>query len=139
MKVFVPLCLGIAALFLSSCASTAVTGTAATEREAILSTLRGPVEKQLRQQTVFKVQHLKVQDGWAYLSAVPQRPGGKAMDYGQSVYQKQIELGAFEDSINALLRKRGENWTVVTYNIGATDVVWLPWAKKYGAPEAIFP
>jgi hypothetical protein len=108
------------------------------ERKAIADALREPVQAKLKKSVVFKIDHLKVQDGWAFLRGVPQRPDGKPLDYSDTPYRRQIELGAFDDGISALLKKEGDKWVVVTYDIGATDVVYLDWAEKYKAPPAIF-
>jgi hypothetical protein len=108
------------------------------ERKAIADALRVPVQTKLKKSVVFKIEHLKVQDGWAFLRGVPQRPGGKAMDYSDTPYRQQKDLGMFDDQISALLKKEGEKWVVVTYDIGATDVVYLDWAEKYKAPPSIF-
>src|SRR5688500_2814594 len=54
------------------------------ERKAIADALRVPVEKKLKKSVVFKIDHLKVQDGWAFLRGVPQRPDGKPMDYSDT-------------------------------------------------------
>jgi hypothetical protein len=108
------------------------------ERKAIADALRVPVEKKLKKSVVFKIEHLKVQDGWAFLRGVPQRPDGKPMDYSDTSYRRQKELGMFDDQISALLRMEDGKWVVVTYDIGATDVVYLNWAEKHKAPPAIF-
>jgi hypothetical protein len=49
-----------------------------------------------------------------------------------------VEAGAFDDSIVALLQQVGGKWRVVQYVIGATDVPYVDWDKKYHAPKAIF-
>lgn len=108
------------------------------ERKAVLDALRAPVEKRLKRKVVFKVDELKVLDGWAFVRGVPQQPGGKPMDYRGTPYQQQVKDGAFDDGFAALLRLKGNRWIVVTYNIGATDVVWANWAEKYEAPAEIF-
>ena len=108
------------------------------ERKAIADALRVPVQIKLKKSAVFKIDHLKVQDGWAFLRGVPQLPDGKPMDYSDTSYRRQKELGMFDDQISALLKREGEKWVVVTYDIGATDVVYLGWAEKYKAPPAIF-
>lgn len=108
------------------------------ERKAIADALRVPVQTELKKSVVFKIEHLKVQNGWAFLRGVPQRPDGKPMDYSNTPYRRQKSLGMFDDQISALLRQEGGQWAVVTYNIGATDVVYLDWAEKYKAPPAIF-
>src|SRR5215211_9530186 len=108
------------------------------ERKAIADALRAPVEKELRQKVVFKIDHLKASGDWAFLRGVPQRPGGGRVDYGNTPYRQRIEDGVFDDWICALLRKRAGKWQVVKYVIGATDVVYEGWDGEYDAPPAIF-
>lgn len=108
------------------------------ERRAITDALRAPVEKELKTRVVFKVYQLKVQDGWAFLRGVPQRPNGKPVDYTRTEYKERIDLGMFDDGISALLQKKGKRWVVVKYEIGATDVSYLGWADEFHAPALIF-
>jgi hypothetical protein len=108
------------------------------ERKAILDALRLPVEKQLRQSVIFKIDHLKVQSGWAFIIGRPQQADGSAVDYSNTVYQEAIEEGAFDDSIVALLQNTGGKWRVKQFVIGATDVPWVDWDQKYRAPKRIF-
>jgi hypothetical protein len=108
------------------------------ERRAITDALRAPVEKQLKQKVVFKIDHLKVQNGWAFLRGVPRQPGGAALDYKGTPYETAVEEGAFDDGIVALLRKRQGKWQVVQFVIGATDVPYVEWDKEFRAPPAIF-
>jgi hypothetical protein len=108
------------------------------ERRGLADALRAPVEKELSQKVVFKIDHLKVSGDWAFLRGVPQRPGGGKVDYSATPYQQRIEDGVFDDWICALLRKRAGKWQVVKYVIGATDVVYEGWDEEYKAPSAIF-
>jgi len=108
------------------------------ERKAIADALRAPVEKELKQKVVFKIDHLKVSGDWAFLRGVPQRPGGGKVDYSATPYRQRIEDGVFDDWICALLRKRAGKWQVVKYVIGATDVVYEGWDEEYKAPSSIF-
>lgn len=112
--------------------------TGSKERQAIVDALRAPVQRQLKRKVIFKIDHLKVQGGWAFMKGVPQQPGGAAMDYRGTVYQEAIDAGAFDDGIVALLRKRGARWQVVEYVVGATDVPYVEWDTQHGAPSAIF-
>lgn len=109
------------------------------ELRKILNALRAPVEKELKPPVLFKVDHIRTHDGWAFMTGVPQRPGGKAVDYRRTRYAQQVKDGAFDDWICALLRKRNGRWAVVRYAIGATDVVWDGWDREHKAPRAIFP
>ena len=108
------------------------------ERKAILAALRAPVRKDLKKPVVFKVGRLKVLKGWALVEGVPQQPGGRRMEYQGTRYQPALDVGAFDDQIFALLRKRGTKWRVVAYEIGSTDVPYVDWDRRYGAPSAIF-
>ncbi len=108
------------------------------ERKIIINALRVPVRKRLGREVIFKIDHLKVQDGWAFMRGVPQQPNGTPMDYRGTVYQQAIDDGIFDNWICVLFRKQGGKWRVVAYEIGATDVVYDGWDKKYKAPPAIF-
>ena len=109
------------------------------ERKAILDALRVPVEKKLKQPVIFNVDHFQVMDGWAFLLGAPRRPDGGKVDYSGTPYRQAVDAGAFDDGIIALLHQVGGNWRVVQYVIGATDVPYLDWDRKYRAPRAIFP
>ena len=135
----------LALLLLLACAAgaSAQSGTytpaaGSAERRAVADALRAPVERELRQKVVFKIDALKLKDGWAFLRGVPQRPDGGKVDYSRTVYQERIENGVFDNWICALLRKQGGKWRVVKYVIGATDVAYEGWDKEYKAPSAIF-
>jgi hypothetical protein len=108
------------------------------ERKAVLTALRSAVQKELKRSVIFRIDHLKVQQGWAFLRGAPRQPSGKPMQYQGTPYQEAIKQGMFDDWICALLRKERGQWKVVTYAIGATDVPYIDWAQQYHAPEGIF-
>jgi len=109
------------------------------ERKAITDALRAPIERKLKQQVIFKVDHLKVQSGWAFLLGAPHRPDGGQIDYRDTPYADAYNAGAFDNNVMALLHKVGGQWRVVQYVIGATDVAYAGWDRKFHAPSAIFP
>jgi len=109
------------------------------ERKAITDALRVPVEKRLKQEVIFKIDHLRAQNGWAFLSGTPRRPDGGQVDYRNTPYAEAQKAGAFDDGVMALLHKVGGQWRVVQYVIGATDVAYFGWDRKFHAPSAIFP
>ena len=125
------------------CASTAVAQhtpeKGSEERKAITDALRVPVEKKLKQSVVFNIDHLKVQDDWAFLLGAPRKLNGGELDYSKTSYAKAVKLGMFDDGISALLRKVRGRWTVVKYVLGATDVPYIGWDEQYRAPSGIFP
>ncbi|MEZ5423587.1 MAG: hypothetical protein R2682_10910 [Pyrinomonadaceae bacterium] len=109
------------------------------ERAAILDTLRVPVERKLKQKIVFVADHFNVLGSWAFVSGSLQTPDGGAPDFSRTVYAEAMEAGAFDNNYFALLKKTSGKWRVTVYQIGCTDVCYLPWAKQYKAPKAVFP
>ncbi|MBC8104318.1 MAG: hypothetical protein H7Z41_17215 [Cytophagales bacterium] len=109
------------------------------ERRQITDALRVPVAKALKQKVVFEIRRLKVLQGWAFLDGAPRQPGGKPINYEKTPYAEAKKEGAFDDGVVALLKRspRGK-WTVVTYALGATDVPYVDWDRRYRAPRAIF-
>lgn len=108
------------------------------ERTALMDALRVPVEKELKQSVVFKIDHLKVKGSWAFMRGVPQRPNDKKIDYSKTKYKTAIDGGYFDDGICALFKRTGGEWSVVAFVIGATDVPYVTWDQDYKAPKAIF-
>lgn len=110
------------------------------ERKAILDALRAPVEKSLKGKKVeFKINHFKVKDGWAFINAEPQAPGGKKIDYRGTQYQEAIDAEVFDNNVGGLLKLVKGKWQVKSWWLGATDVPWDGWWDKYKAPRSIFP
>jgi hypothetical protein len=112
---------------------------AQTERKAVLDALRIPVEKELKQKIVFKVDNFKVQGNWAFVGGEPQNPSGGKPNYKNTPYQEAIDADMFDNNFFALLKKTCRKWKVVRYEIGCTDVCYATWWKEYKAPKAIFP
>lgn len=109
------------------------------ERTAILSALRAPVEKDLKQKVQFNVDNFRVSGNWAFLSGAPQNMSGGRPNYRGTPYQEAIDAGMFDNNFFALLRKTGGKWKVVTFAVGCTDVCYATWWKDYKAPKALFP
>lgn len=107
-------------------------------RVALMDAIREAVEPELEQQVVFKVDHLAVKDGWAFMRGAPQKPDGGSVNYRKTKYQSAIDEGMFDDNICALLKKKDGRWTVVEFALGSTDVPWIPWPKQHRAPQDIF-
>ena len=92
----------------------------APERKAVLDALRPKVEAKLGRNVEFVVQVIRVEGGWAFLMADPQRKGGRGID-GRRIFGEDFDnMDGLR--VDAVLRKRGRNWVVADYAIGATDV-----------------
>ena len=108
------------------------------ERGAIMDGIRNPVVAELRQPVIFKVDLLRVRDGWAFLKAYPRRPDGGEIDYRRTKFREALKAGMFDGGVQALLKRNGTRWEVVDWSLGATDVPYGDWWKKYRAPKSIF-
>ncbi len=107
-------------------------------RQAIMDALRVPVQKDLKQKVVFRVDLLSVKDGWAYFRGQTRKPDGSLMDYRRTKYWKQIQLGRFEDWLCALLKLQDGKWRVVEFLIGHTDEPSIYLLERYGAPRELW-
>jgi len=90
------------------------------ERKAVLDALRPKVEAKLGPNVEFVVALLRVEKGWAFVIADPQRKGGKPID-GYRIFGD--DFGNMDGlRVDAVLQKRNGRWVVADYAIGATDV-----------------
>jgi hypothetical protein len=107
------------------------------ERTDILNAIRDPLEDALHQEIIFRVEHLKVQDGWAFLIGTPRTKADKAIDYKKTRFKWEAE--EMDEILVALMRFKRGRWYVVTHGLFSTDVWWIGLDKDYKAPSAIFP
>lgn len=111
----------------SKTATTPKSGSA--ERKAIMDALRKSVQKETTFPVIFRVGHLKTQNGWAFFSGSALHADGKP-----------IETEFLWGEAAALLRKKGKKWTVLHWGF-ATDTGVMDESKQKWkqAPRAIFP
>ena len=107
------------------------------ERAAIMDALRVPAEKDLKQKVIFEVDLLRVAGDWAYARVSPTRPGGDEIDFSKTKYREQVELGAFDPQGEALLRKEDDEWKVLEWVFGGTDLASATWGDKYRFPKSL--
>lgn len=106
-------------------------------RAAIMDSIRNPVERELDPPVLLTVTALNVEGTWAFASVKAIRSDGK-MDWSRTRHAQAMASGAMSDSILALLRANGDQWTVVEFALGPTDVPWISWSAKYHIPQKFF-
>jgi len=99
------------------------------DRASMLDAIRPMAEWRLGAPVEFVVDTLRVAGDHGFAVLYPQRPGGIAIDLGQSPLA--IRDGWFVDEmdgarIDVLFRRSGGQWVAVLYEIGATDA-WYVW------------
>jgi hypothetical protein len=103
-----------------------------------MDALRVAAEKDIGRKVIFKVERLTVAGKWAYAKVTPTQPNGDEIDFSRTRYRKQIEFGAFDPQGEALLRLEGDEWTVVEWVFGSTDVPSVGWPELYRTPMSLF-
>jgi hypothetical protein len=101
------------------------------ERKAVLDALRPKLEAELKTELVFVVLDIRTSADWAFVMAQPQRKDGKKLD-GKKIYGESWEhMDGF--TLTAVLRKKSNQWTVLEYHVGSTDVWWQSYCEKKSA------
>jgi len=108
------------------------------ERSTIIDSLRVPVMKELKQPIIFQISALRVSGNWAFLDGEPLAKSGGKPDYSNTVYAEALASDMFDNNVFGLLRKEKGKWVVVEHMLGCTDVCYLDWSGKFGAPLGIF-
>ncbi len=109
------------------------------ERAAIMDTARDPVKRRIGKPVIFVVKKLRVLGDWAFLEAEPRNSDGSRVDYKGTPFEEDERAGAFGGLVHALLRKVDGRWHVATLVIGASDVPYVDWWRRFGAPRAVLP
>jgi hypothetical protein len=112
--------------------------TGSPERRALLDAVRPSVEAKIGPPVVFVVHVIHVWGDWAYVQAVPQRPGGVPIDWSRTKFKDDFAKDFMTDIVMCLLRRNGAHWTVAEFVLGPTDVFWENWVGKYRLPRTLF-
>jgi len=106
-------------------------------RKDLLDTVRVKVERDVKSNVLFKVETLRTDGYWAFLSAVPVTASLADIDYTKTKFAQQYEQGMFDNVVTVLLKKNDVRWQVIEYSIGATDAAFVDWPLKYGVPKEV--
>lgn len=108
-------------------------------RKTLFNAMRPAFERELKQKVIFEVAIIRVCQDWAFLLGRPLQPSQKPINYKLVPGGQEVIEGRVDDGYSALLHKINGKWKLVTYNLGATDVVWGDWWKRFHAPKAVIP
>ena len=109
-------------------------------RKTLLDTVRIKAEQELQIKILFKVDELRTDGHWAFLSAVPVTQSAAEIDYSKTKFAEQFAQGMFDNVLLALLLKTEgseEKWEIIEFSIGSTDAAFVDWPEKYGVPKPI--
>lgn len=108
-------------------------------RAVILDAGRAVVAKRLGKSVKFLVRALNRQGDWAFLHAAMQDEAGRPVDYAGTPLADDAAHGVVSKDYAALLKRERSGWRVVADAIGPTDMVWLDWPARHGAPPSLLP
>ncbi|MBO9623383.1 MAG: hypothetical protein J7500_11800 [Sphingomonas sp.] len=108
------------------------------DRVAILDSARAPATKRLGKPVKFKVRTIRREGDWAFVIAAMVDAAGRPISYAGTPLASAEAEGAVSKDFVALLRLSGGRWRVVDHALGPTDVAWMDWADKHGAPPSLF-
>ena len=95
------------------------------DRRALLDLLRPVLEQELRGPVEFRVVEARAVSGWGMVKVEPQRPGGGRIAMRETVFAD----APFMDGLttDALFRRRGERWYLITHVVGPSDAAASNW------------
>jgi len=106
-------------------------------RKDLLDIVRIKVEQDVQSKVLFKVETLRTDGNWTFLSAVPVTSSLAEIDYTKTKFAQQYEQGMFDAVVTALLKKNDVRWEIIEYSIGATGADFVDWPLKYGVPKEV--
>lgn len=107
---------------------------AATEtqlRAVIVQTLG----RDFNQPVSLQVDTLQTSGDWAWAVVTPKTPSGAPVDFSKTRYAGVDLDGGGQTYL--LLQKNASGWTVRDFAVGPTDVAYMDWPQRYGAPAAL--
>ena len=119
--------------------STQVAITPGPEQDALIAALTPVITSDLGQPVVFTVDTARAEGDWGWLVVTPKTPAGTAIDFSTTKYASQAEAGVLDGggTTYALLQRQNGAWTVRDFVVGPSDVAYMDWPQRYGAPAAL--
>jgi hypothetical protein len=107
------------------------------DHREIVAAVTDPLEDVLHQPVTFKIKHLKIDQGWAFLDAVPLTKAGKPMSYKGTMFEDWVDEA--DEVLWVLLRNKRGRWYIVEKVFFTTEATWVDWPQYFRAPAGIFP
>ncbi len=136
-----------AALVLAACSPQAPTEPAPPPAPAaadaanaeMLAALTPLVSDAVGQPVSFTIDTVRVDNDWAWLVVQPQAADGSPLEWSQTSFASAHEHGAMDSNgtVYALLKREAGQWRVVNHVIGPTDLAYIDWPARYGAPPEL--
>ncbi len=104
------------------------------------SALNGAIGRALNQPVNMNLETFERSGDFAWVVAHPRLADGAAIDWTITPYAAQAREGALDgDGVTyaLLIKRENDRWSVLEFAIGPTDVAWLDWPARHGAPPEL--
>lgn len=107
--------------------------------EEMLAALTPVVSAAIGQPVSFTIDTVRVDNDWAWLVVQPRAADGSALDWSQTSFASAHANGVLDGdgTTYALLKREAGQWRVVEHVIGPTDVAYIDWPARHGAPPEL--
>lgn len=112
---------------------------AAQTQDVLIAALTPVIAGDLGQPVTFAVETARTEGEWGWVIATPKTQAGEPIDFSQTKYAEHAEAGVLdgEGLTYALLQRQNGEWSVKAFVVGPSDVAWIDWPQRYGAPPAL--
>ena len=107
--------------------------------QELLDALTPVVSTAIGQPVSFTIDTVRVDNDWAWLVVQPQAADGSPLDWSQTSFAGAHANGVLDGNgtTYALLKRENGQWRVVDHVIGPTDVAYIDWPARHGAPPEL--
>lgn len=107
--------------------------------QALLEILNPVLTRDIGQPVSLQTTTVNVRDEWAFIIGQPRAPDGAAIDWSATSLAQRAADGVLDGDGQtfALLKNVNGAWEVLEHAIGPTDVAYIDWAARHGAPADI--
>ena len=107
------------------------------EFREIMAAVTDPVEDAVHQTVTFRINHIRMEKGWAFVDALPLTKEGKRINYAGTMFEDWIEEA--DEVLWVLLRYKRGRWYIVEKEFFTAEGTWIDWPRYFRAPQGIFP
>ena len=107
------------------------------EFREIMAAVTDPIEDAVHQTVTFRINHIRMEKGWAFVDALPLTKEGKRINYAGTMFEDWIEEA--DEVLWVLLRYKRGRWYIVEKEFFTAEGTWIDWPRYFRAPQGIFP
>ncbi len=107
------------------------------EFREIMAAVNDPIEDAVHQPVTFRINHIRMENDWAFVDAMPLTKAGKRINYAGTMFEDWVDEA--DEVLWVLLRYKRGRWYIVEKEYFTTEATWADWPQYFRAPLGIFP